>query len=143
MNVSKILEDKGNSVVTISADAEVANAIDLLNHHNVGALIALDAKDRVVGILSERDIVRRLRTGAAATLLSQPVSSIMTPKPVSCTRDDSVDDVMQMMTGRHFRHMPVIENDTLVGVISIGDVVKTKIEVTEGEAAALREYIAS
>lgn len=143
MNVSKILEDKGNSVVTVSADAQVSDAIELLNRHNIGALVAVDAKDRVAGILSERDIVRRLRTGGAATLLSQAVSAIMTPKPISCTRDDSVDDVMQMMTGRHFRHMPVIENDTLIGVISIGDVVKTKIEVTEGEAAALREYIAS
>lgn len=141
MNVSKILENKGNSVVTVSADAKVSDAITLLNKHNIGALVAVDGQDRVAGILSERDIVRRLGTGAAS-FLAQPVSSIMTPRPITCTRDDSVDDVMQMMTGRHFRHMPVVENDVLVGVISIGDVVKTKIEVTEGEAAALREYIA-
>ena len=106
----------------------------------IGALVAIDDAGQVAGILSERDIVRRLR--GAATLLSQQVTTIMTPKPVTCTREDSVDDVMQMMTGRHFRHMPVVENGRLIGVISIGDVVKTKIEVTEGEAAALREYIA-
>ena len=141
MNVAKILETKGGSVVTVSAKAEVSDAIDLLNRHNIGALVALDEDGNVAGILSERDIVRRMRS-QAEKLLSQPVSAIMTPKPVTCTREDSVDDVMQMMTGRHFRHMPVVEHNTLVGVISIGDVVKTKIEVTEGEAAALREYIA-
>ena len=140
MNVAKILEAKGGSVVTVSAKAEVADAIDLLNRHNIGALVALDDDGKVAGILSERDIVRRLRSHSD-TLLGQPVSAIMTPKPVTCTREDSVDDVMQMMTGRHFRHMPVVEHNTLIGVISIGDVVKTKIEVTEGEAAALREYI--
>lgn len=141
MNVAKILETKGASVVTVSAKAQVSDAIDLLNRHNIGALVALDDDGNVAGILSERDIVRRLRS-QADKLLSQPVSAIMTPKPVTCTREDSVDDVMQMMTGRHFRHMPVVEHNTLIGVISIGDVVKTKIEVTEGEAAALREYIA-
>ncbi|MBU1175184.1 MAG: CBS domain-containing protein [Alphaproteobacteria bacterium] len=141
MNVAKILENKGNTVVTVSAAAEVSDAVELLNRHNIGALIALDAKGKVAGILSERDIVRRLR-GSAATLLTQPVSSIMTAKVVTCGRNDSVDEVMQIMTGRHFRHMPVVENGVLIGVVSIGDVVKTKIELTEGEAAALREYIA-
>ena len=140
MNVAKILETKGGNVVTVSAGASIADAIDLLNRHNIGALVAVDDAGRVAGILSERDIVRRLRS--APTLLGQQVTAIMTPKPVTCTRDDSVDDVMQMMTGRHFRHMPVVEDGRLIGVISIGDVVKTKIEVTEGEAAALREYIA-
>ena len=140
MNVAKILEAKGGNVVTVSAEASVADAVDLLNRHNIGALIAVDDAGHVAGILSERDIVRRMRS--APTLLGQQVASIMTPKPVTCTRNDSVDDVMQMMTGRHFRHMPVVEDGRLIGVISIGDVVKTKIEVTEGEAAALREYIA-
>ena len=141
MNVAKIIETKGGSVVTVSAKAAVSDAIDLLNRHNIGALVALDEDGNVAGILSERDIVRRLRSNADS-LLKQSVSAIMTPKPVTCTREDSVDDVMQMMTGRHFRHMPVVEHNKLIGVISIGDVVKTKIEVTEGEAAALREYIA-
>jgi CBS domain-containing protein len=142
MNVAKILETKGSETVTIPANAEISEAVEMLSRHNIGALVVVDDDGAVAGILSERDIVRRLR-GFAGTLLGQPVSSLMTPHPVACKREDTVDEVMQMMTGRHFRHMPVVEDGRLIGVISIGDVVKTKIEVTENEAAALRDYIAS
>ena len=142
MHVAKILETKGTDTVTISSKAQVADAIELLNNHNIGALVVIDDSARVVGILSERDIVRRLRS-FAGQLLSQPITAIMTKDPVTCTREESVDDVMELMTSRHFRHLPVVEGGRLVGVISIGDVVKTKIAVTEHEAAALREYIAS
>ncbi len=142
MNVAKILETKGTDTVTIAIKAQVSDAIEVLNDKNIGAVIVVDDKGRAAGILSERDIVRRLRS-FAGQLMSQPVSAIMTRDPVTCTREDTVDDVMEMMTSRHFRHMPVVENGQLVGVISIGDVVKTKIAVTEHEAAALREYIAS
>lgn len=142
MNVAKILETKGTDIVTIANTALVSDAIELLNDKNIGALVVVDDKGRAAGILSERDIVRRLRS-FAGQLMSQPVSAIMTRDPVTCTREESVDDVMEMMTSRHFRHLPVVENGQLVGVISIGDVVKIKIAVTEHEAAALREYIAS
>ena len=142
MNVARILENKGPEIVTIGVGADVSDAIELLNQHNIGALVVVDDAGAVAGIVSERDIVRRLR-GLSGSLLSQPVTAIMTGRPVTCTRESSIDEVMQMMTGRHFRHMPVVENGRLIGVISIGDVVKSKIEVTEGEAAALREYIAS
>jgi CBS domain-containing protein len=142
MIVAKILEAKGHGAFTIAANASVSDAVELLNRHNVGALVVVNDAGKVSGILSERDIVRRLR-GFAGALLSQPVSDLMTAKPITCTQADLIDDVMQLMTGRHFRHLPVVEDSQLVGVISIGDVVKFKIEATEGEAAALREYIAS
>ncbi len=142
MNVAQILENKGNRVVTIAADAALSEAIDLLNRHNIGVVVVLDSQGRLAGILSERDIVRRL-TEFTTDMLHRPVSALMTANPVTCARTDSVDAVMQMMTGRHFRHLPVIDKGILVGLISIGDVVKTKIELTESEAEALRQYIAS
>lgn len=141
MKIARILETKGPDIVTIAAGAVISDAVDLLNRHNIGALVVVDGDGRVTGILSERDIVRRLK--GLAGMLSQPVSAIMTRDPVTCTREEPVDDIMEMMTTRHFRHVPVVEDGRLIGVVSIGDVVKTKIAATENEAAALREYIAS
>lgn len=142
MNVARILQTKGGAVHTISASAKISDAVEMLNRNNIGALIVSGQGGEVTGILSERDIVRRLHGFAGAVLL-QSVSACMTPNPVTCTREHSIDEVMQLMTKKRIRHLPVVEDGKLLGLISIGDVVKRKIEITEEEAAALREYIAS
>ncbi len=142
MIVDHILQSKGAKVHTIRAEAKVAEAIRVLNDENIGAVVVVDANDAVIGILSERDVIRSMK-GDAATVLFSPVSSYMTSSVFTCTPDSAIDEVMQHMTNRRIRHMPVLRDGKLAGVISIGDVVKRKIEETEGEAAALREYIAT
>src|SRR5690606_32327140 len=114
---------------------------EALNTRKIGAVVVVDGK-KVVGILSERDVVRHLGKDWGG-LASRPVSDVMTKTVVSVSRFASVADVMERMTVKRVRHMPVVENGELVGIVSIGDVVKRKIEETEQEATALKEYIAS
>lgn len=142
MLVENILQTKGGQVFSLSVDGTLADAVEALNAHNIGAIVITGENGAVVGILSERDIVRRLGSGQAAAL-SLPIAECMSRGVVTCTRDTSVADVMERMTRRRIRHMPVVEGETMVGIISIGDVVKRKIEETELEASALRDYIAS
>ena len=127
MSIAKILGTKGHAVLTIRASALVAEAIELLAQKNYGAVVALDAEDTVVGILSERDIVQALaRRGG--DVLAEPVSAIMTADPLTCTRDGSVIELVQMMMGWNIRHLPVVENRILFGLISMGDLVKSIID---------------
>lgn len=142
MQVETILQSKGHTVQTVPIDAAVSDAIATLNTHRIGAVVVVDAKGRVAGILSERDIVRRL-SGDPMKLLSSPVSAVMTPKVITTDSRASVSDLMELMTRHRVRHLPVVEGGELVGIVSIGDVVKRKIEEAEHEANALREYIAS
>lgn len=142
MNVSNILSAKGGNPITLRETAKVTDALATLYQNNIGALIVVDSAGNVSGILSERDIVRRLHD-TGTEILEHPVTACMTGNPFHCTPDSSVDEVMQTMTNRRIRHMPVLTGGRLVGVISIGDVVKRKIEQTQEEAEALREYIAS
>src|SRR5436305_6458643 len=139
MLVDTILQSKGTTVYTVAATATVAEALDLLNRHNIGAVVVLNAAGAVAGILSERDIVRHLGSDPAA-LLKRPVSECMTATVVTCTRDNTVASLMEQMTRFRIRHIPILENGVLVGIVSIGDVVKRKIEEAEQEASALREY---
>jgi len=141
MQVENILQSKGRAVSTVTAGSTIAQAVELLNSKKIGAVVVVDGK-RVVGILSERDVVRHLGTDWAA-LASRPVSDVMTKAVVSVSRFATVADVMERMTEKRIRHMPIVENGELVGIVSIGDVVKRKIEETEQEATALKEYIAS
>lgn len=142
MKAETILRSKGSGVVTISMTDRIADAIELLNKHNIGALVVSGPDGQVTGILSERDIIRRL-TGDSTALMFRTVAECMTRDPYTCSPDTGIEELMQMMTNKRIRHMPVIDGKKLVGVVSIGDVVKRKIEVTEEEAAALRDYIAS
>ena len=142
MIVEHILQTKGSSVITIVEDKLIADAVRVLNENNIGALVVLDASGRISGILSERDIVRRLKEDGNS-LMRIAVSECMTPKPFTCQPSATIDEVMSLMTKRRIRHLPVVNGSTLAGVISIGDVVKRKIEEIEEEAAAMREYIAS
>lgn len=141
MKVDEILRSKGVEVHAVSADARIADAVEVLNEKNIGAVVVKNGEE-VAGILSERDIVRRLKTDGV-DVLTRSVSSCMTRRVHTCSLDASIDDLMALMTKERIRHIPVIENGALVGLVSIGDVVKRKIDQSEQEAAALREYIAS
>jgi CBS domain-containing protein len=142
MKVEQILQAKGADIFAVGPDDKITDAVALLNDKNIGAVIVRDGKGDVVGILSERDIVRRLgaRGGDA---LSMKVSECMTSNVFTCSVDASVDELMAKMTEKRIRHLPVTKDNQIVGVVSIGDVVKRKIEQAEQEAAALKEYIAN
>ncbi|SDG49213.1 CBS domain-containing protein [Pelagibacterium luteolum] len=141
MFVESILSGKGNTVVTASPDMTIGEVIAELARHNIGAIPVCEGS-KVTGIVSERDIVRHL-AGSAEGFRTRPVSDIMTANPKTCTRQDTIEKAMDTMTRGRFRHLPVVEDGELVGIISIGDVVKRKLDEAEQEAGALREYIAS
>lgn len=143
MLVADILSAKGHVVFTIAATRTITEAIAELNARNVGALVVVGAGRDVMGIVSERDIIHHIEGNDTAALLAQPVSQCMTPRPLTCSPQDTLESLMQTMTERRVRHIPVLDRGELVGIVSIGDAVKRKIEMTEQEAAALREYIAS
>jgi CBS domain-containing protein len=142
MQVDNILQSKGTAVHTVAANATVAEAVRVLNTQKIGAVVVVDQEGAVAGILSERDIVRRLG-GDPAVLLASPINGVMTKTVITCKRATSVSELMEQMTRYRIRHIPIVEDGDLVGIVSIGDVVKRKIEETEQEAIALREYIAS
>lgn len=142
MTVQMILSRKGSTVFTIEPTATIGHAAKFLAEHGIGALVVCGPEGRTIGIVSERDIVRAISNHGAAAL-DTPVSEVMTRKVVSCTKQDKLVDIMQQMTEGHFRHMPVAEDGRLIGIISIGDVVKRRIEQIEQESHQLREYIRS
>ncbi len=139
MTVKAILSQKGRNVVTIHPTRTLAEAADILTRHGIGALI-VRAEKGVDGILSERDIVRAAaKFGSAA--LARPVEDVMTRRVVSCSERDTVGNLMEMMTDGKFRHLPVLEDGELTGIVSIGDIVKYRLAEIEREQNALREYI--
>lgn len=142
MHVEQILRTKGNDVVSVSPGDSIAQALETLAAHDIGAVLVRDDNGRVCGILSERDIVRALASQGEACLTSA-VSALMTSSVISCAPNDSIDDVMALMTERRVRHVPVIADDNLRGMISIGDVVKHRMEEVQREAAAMRDYISA
>ena len=142
MQVENILQSKGRAVHTVAADATIAEAVDMLNGRRIGAVVVVTDTGKVAGILSERDIVRHLGKDWTA-LGAKKVSEVMTSNVVTMSRQATVTEVMERMTERRIRHLPIVDNGDLVGIVSIGDVVKRKIEETEQEALALKEYIAS
>lgn len=142
MLVSHILKEKGDMVFTIGPNATVAEAASLLDARKVGAMVVVADDRSVVGIVSERDIVRVLaREGGAA--LGRPVSSCMSRQVLVAALDDRIDEMLERMTDRRIRHLPVMQGDRLAGIVSIGDLVKRKIAETEAEAAGLKAYIAA
>jgi CBS domain-containing protein len=140
MRISDLLRDKGSAVATVSPATSISDLLGVLSEHNIGATVVTDG-DNVVGIVSERDIVRRLHE-SGATLLGVAVGEIMTRDVVTCTPDDSVDSLAATMTDRRIRHMPVVSSDRLVGIVSIGDVVKSRISQLETDREQLESYIA-
>lgn len=141
MTVGKILRDKGNAIISVGENASVREALKVLKDHRIGAVVVLGAKGRLAGILSERDVVRAL-PDQGGEILDQPVSRLMTRDVITCSPADSVNSLMAKMTEKRVRHLPVMDKGKLVGVISIGDVVKERIAETEHEAEAMKEYIA-
>ena len=140
MTVEKLLRTKGSTVVTIGPDASLADVTHELAAGNFGALIVSADGREVIGIISERDIVRSLaKEGASA--LDRKVSDVMTTEVFSCAPSDRVNDMMAVMSNRRFRHMPVIENGVLCGVISMTDVMRKRIDEIQHEADAMRTFI--
>lgn len=142
MNVASILKDKGYEVTTVSKETALVDAAKTLSQHNIGALVVVDGEGAVCGILSERDLVRMI-ANCGPDCLNQPVSQLMTSNVFTCGLGDTVQWLMSEMTSRRIRHLPVVENDKLVGIVSIGDVVKRRIAEAELQAEAMREYIAT
>jgi CBS domain-containing protein len=140
MTVAAILSRKGRDVVTVPTDRSIADVIQMLAEYRIGAVVVADADNRILGIVSERDVVRALVRGPNA--LDGTVASIMTAKVVTCTDHDTINDVMARMTDGRFRHLPVVEDGKIAGIVSIGDVVKARIEQVEREADEMRAYIA-
>jgi CBS domain-containing protein len=142
MNVKAILAAKklGGDTITIEPTANLAAAAKLLAAHRIGAVLICGAGGRLSGILSERDIVRAL-SDLGAEALALPVGQVMTRDIETCVEDDAVASIMERMTAGRFRHMPVLRNGKLVGLISIGDVVKQRVNEIEGESEAMRDYI--
>ncbi len=141
MNVETILRNKGNWVATIRPDATVANAVDLLHRERIGAIVVSEDGIGVDGILSERDIVIALAEDGE-DLPSRPVSDIMTRTVITCDPSDTVGELMAEMTNRRIRHFPVVADGRLIGIVSIGDLVKSRLDEVEFEANSMRSFIA-
>jgi CBS domain-containing protein len=141
MRIADVLRSKGNDVATIPPGASVGDLIAELATHNVGALPVVE-DGALVGIVSERDVVRRLNAGGA-DLLSGPVRDIMSTSVTTCSPGDAVVDLARVMTAGRFRHLPVLEGGTLVGIVSIGDLVKARIDQLETEREQLQSYISN
>lgn len=142
MNVAAILKLKGRDVVTTTPDMTLLDIANLLGAHRIGCVVVTGIDGKVIGIVSERDIVREIAR-AGSQVLKEPVEQCMTKAVVSCHESDTIDKLMSEMTAHRFRHMPVVERGRLCGLVSIGDVVKMRIAEAEMEAAAMREYIAT
>ena len=139
MTVRAILDSKGHQILSVEPDAKLAAAIRILGERKIGAVLVMNS-GHIEGILSERDIVRVLGERGAA-VLDEPVSAVMTRKVISCKPSDTVGAIMEKMTLGKFRHLPVLEGERVVGLISIGDIVKWRVREYEHEQEALREYI--
>ncbi len=140
MYVQTILSAKGSDVTTIEPTASLDAAANILAERRIGALVVLGPERRVIGIVSERDVVRALAESGAQAL-QMPVSQVMTRKVSTCTLAELVSSIMELMTNGKFRHLPVVEQDQLLGIVSIGDVVKHRLMEMQQESEALRDYI--
>jgi CBS domain-containing protein len=142
MNVASILKLKGRGVVTTRTDTSLLEIAKLLEQHGIGCVVVEGDEGKVAGIVSERDIVRAI--GKSGTkVLKEPVSTYMTTTVVTARESDTIDRLMAEMTTHRFRHMPIVERGRLIGLVSIGDVVKMRIAEAEMEAAAMRDYIST
>jgi CBS domain-containing protein len=139
MTVHAILETKGHQVVSVAPDATVAEAVKVLGEKRIGAILVMKGS-AIEGILSERDVVRML-AAQGASILDEPVNKVMTRKVVTCGRTETVSGLMEKMTQGKFRHLPVVDEGRVIGIVSIGDVVKSRVMEYEKEQEALREYI--
>ena len=142
MKVQNVLSSKGSDVITVDPSVSVRDAVAVICKRRIGAVVVQNSDNVIEGMFSERDLIRGINE-KGATVLDLTVDKIMTTDVQTCSRFDTVNDVMAMMTRRRFRHIPVVDSDELVGLISIGDAVKARIADAEHEAEALKEYIAT
>lgn len=142
MTVEHILSDKGRNVVTIGPQQSLSDAARTLSERRIGSVLVTDGTKPVLGILSERDIVRAI-AAEGASALERPVSHYMTAEVVTCSGPSSITEVMELMTRGRFRHVPVIEDGQLRGIVSIGDIVNHRLAEIETEHQAMRDYIAT
>jgi CBS domain-containing protein len=140
MFVSDILSQKGGLVFTVTPDSTLAQVAQLLSVRRIGSVLVLEDRETVAGIVSERDLVRALAQHGAAAL-DMEARKVMTRDVVTCDPDDSIDQVMAIMTRGRFRHLPVVRRGELLGLVSIGDVVKARLTETHQETEALKAYI--
>jgi CBS domain-containing protein len=140
MNVAAILKYKGRAVTTAAPDTSLLDIATRLAAKRIGAIVIVGARGEVAGIVSERDIIRALAEEGPACL-KRPVAETMTKHVVTCQETDTLDELMAMMTARRFRHLPVVTDGALAGIVSIGDVVKHHVAEVEMEATAMRDYI--
>lgn len=141
MSVAEILKRKGSNVYSVTSEQPVGEALAMMTKHRVGAVLVVDAGGGIAGILSERDLVRAMAKNGKA-VFDKRVGELMTTPVVTCSSKDPVGAIEGMMTAQRFRHVPVVDDGKLIGIISIGDVVKSRIEEAEAEVDALRRYIA-
>jgi CBS domain-containing protein len=141
MHVAQLLGDKGHDVISVQPHRTLAEAIQILGERRIGAVVVTGADGALVGILSERDIIRAMAE-AGASALESPVSRFMTSKVVTCRPQTNVDELMEIMTSGRFRHIPILDDNRIVGIVSIGDVVKHRVAEIEAESRAMRDYIA-
>jgi CBS domain-containing protein len=142
MNAATILKSKGSGVVTATANESLLDIAKLLVQHGIGCIVIVGDDDKIAGIVSERDLVRAIGQ-SGAKVLKEPVSDFMTNKVVTAREADTVDRLMSEMTAHRFRHMPVVERGRLIGLVSIGDLVKMHVADAEFESGAMRQYITS
>jgi len=141
VTVKTILSAKGSNVITIEPNATLATAARLLATHNIGVVVICGLDRRVIGILSERDIVRAIVDYGFSLLEEETVGQLMTRKVVTCNPDETVNSIMERMTAGRFRHLPVLAQNRLVGIVSIGDVLKRRVEEMKHESDSLHKYI--
>ena len=142
MAVVHIIKQKGSDVVTVKPSDTVQTIVDLLARHRIGAVVVVDAQGGIAGIVSERDVVRAM-AGNASAVVAKTASDIMTAKVRTCSPGDTETGLMALMTEHRIRHLPVVANGKLAGMVSIGDVVKLRMEAMEREAEEMKTYIAS
>lgn len=140
MVAEDILRRKGRDTITVAPDATLEEAADILSEYDIGALVVTEGGDRVVGVLSERDIVRSLSDQGGGALKST-VREVMTDEVLTCTPEDKVKDLMERVTRRRVRHLPVVEDATVDGMISIGDLLKTRLQEMETEKQVLQDRL--
>ncbi len=142
MNIAQILKTKGRAVATARPDSKLSEIIAKLAQKKIGAMVIVGDNGEVVGILSERDVIRQLAERGEAAL-SEPASKSMTTSVISCQESSTLEEMMELMTQGRFRHVPVIEDGALVGIVSIGDIVKNHVAEVEMEVTAMRDYFAT
>ncbi len=141
MNVASLLNDKIGELITLKISNNINDAVNILSTNKIGVVIIVDDKNKLQGILSERDIIRGMGK-SGVDIMQSSVTKLMTASVQTCAADSSVDSIMKSMTEGRFRHMPVMDGDNIIGMISIGDLVKFRMKELEGEANAMRDYIA-